>query len=503
MKEKPVDLLPEPFGQPISEEEWARVLQRMLKHTPNLNVYDGFEDMTSQVLYADVKKKKSLNTMIIDELRPDHASRLISKNRKLLVRAQYFEAGLQYRLSFHAVLTRKVTYKDYPALELRLSMPVKRVANVIIQIPRKKRPVYMEVMVEGGKPQVRMMEPSAVTTMPFSSLANHIPPKSVDMDGARVQLVDVSEHYDFYEGDRAFQATEETRSEAEEPAGGKTDDEAVDPDKYADVIENPNFRALLILDDRKQRERWRFILKPDGWTIRAMQRYTDIQKARGFDPQLLVMDMRQGAMHAMDQLRTWKDKGWFKRSHVLMLGRRYHQARPDEWPETGDVEYGFGRFTSPIVWQRRQVRKWFPTARPLTSKEAAELEGSFANATIYVVENDPKASGSLSNSLSDGPWELVSWKDPRAAVRTIGEDPPGLFVIDFDLPRQSGLYALKSLRKGESTADVPVVVVTASKDQAVMKDATEQGIQGFLYKPFETEKLKKTVKQALLGKEEE
>ncbi|MBI3795152.1 MAG: tetratricopeptide repeat protein [Nitrospinae bacterium] len=64
-------------------------------------------------------------------------------------------------------------------------------------------------------------------------------------------------------------------------------------------------------------------------------------------------------------------------------------------------------------------------------------------------------------------------------------DRPCLFVLlDWTMPRLSGLDVVREIRADNEIGDLPIMMVTAEADPAQIVRAAEEGINGYLTKPF-------------------
>jgi two-component system, response regulator len=60
---------------------------------------------------------------------------------------------------------------------------------------------------------------------------------------------------------------------------------------------------------------------------------------------------------------------------------------------------------------------------------------------------------------------------------------PAVVILDLKLPRLSGLEVLKRIRTEEATRRIPVVVLTASEDEAQVEASYALGANSFIHKP--------------------
>jgi two-component system, response regulator len=63
--------------------------------------------------------------------------------------------------------------------------------------------------------------------------------------------------------------------------------------------------------------------------------------------------------------------------------------------------------------------------------------------------------------------------------------PPKVVLLDLKLPKISGLEVLKAVKGDERTSNIPIVVVTSSKEEPDMKEAYSLGVNSYVVKPVD------------------
>jgi DNA-binding response OmpR family regulator len=95
-------------------------------------------------------------------------------------------------------------------------------------------------------------------------------------------------------------------------------------------------------------------------------------------------------------------------------------------------------------------------------------------------------------------YDVVEAADGANAVDLARAEPPDLVLLDLNLPGVSGSEVLATLKGDRATADVPVIVVTATGEEDRAR-VTELGADGYFTKPFSPLALLRTVERALGG----
>ena len=60
---------------------------------------------------------------------------------------------------------------------------------------------------------------------------------------------------------------------------------------------------------------------------------------------------------------------------------------------------------------------------------------------------------------------------------------PAVVLLDINLPRASGLEVLRAFRAHELARQIPVVVLTSSRDDRDLKSAYDLGVNSYIEKP--------------------
>ena len=70
---------------------------------------------------------------------------------------------------------------------------------------------------------------------------------------------------------------------------------------------------------------------------------------------------------------------------------------------------------------------------------------------------------------------------------------PKVVLLDLKLPRVDGLEVLKKIKSDERTRDIPVVVLTSSKEEQDRIESYKLGVNSYIVKPVDFEQFTKSV----------
>ena len=104
--------------------------------------------------------------------------------------------------------------------------------------------------------------------------------------------------------------------------------------------------------------------------------------------------------------------------------------------------------------------------------------------TILYVEDDELNRKIVRDLLRRTAYRLIEAVDGETGIATALEQSPDLILMDLQLPKVSGIEAVRTLRHAPATADTPIIAITSfalSGDQQKAKDA---GASAYLAKPY-------------------
>jgi DNA-binding response OmpR family regulator len=91
-------------------------------------------------------------------------------------------------------------------------------------------------------------------------------------------------------------------------------------------------------------------------------------------------------------------------------------------------------------------------------------------------------------------WQVVTARSGAAGIELARATPPDVIVVDLMMPGMDGYEVCRQLKSTPTTAQVPVVLLTARHDLDE-RQLAEAGAAGVLFKPFQPDRLAAQVRQ--------
>lgn len=114
------------------------------------------------------------------------------------------------------------------------------------------------------------------------------------------------------------------------------------------------------------------------------------------------------------------------------------------------------------------------------------------NKKILICDDDEGILDMMEMIFEDSPYTIIPEQNSLNVKSIIEKQSPDLVLLDLWMPVLSGDQVLKSLRKDPLTKDLPVIIISASREGQQI--AIAAGATGFISKPFDFDELMNMVK---------
>jgi len=108
---------------------------------------------------------------------------------------------------------------------------------------------------------------------------------------------------------------------------------------------------------------------------------------------------------------------------------------------------------------------------------------------VLVVEDDPAIQELIRFTLQKAGLKPIAALSGEAAQAALNAELPDVVLIDWMLPKMSGLALARELRGAPRTAKLPLIMVTAKGEEGDRVAGLEGGADDYLVKPFSPREL--------------
>ena len=115
--------------------------------------------------------------------------------------------------------------------------------------------------------------------------------------------------------------------------------------------------------------------------------------------------------------------------------------------------------------------------------------------TILYVEDNEANRMIVRDLLKRTKYQLIEAFDGEAGVALALERLPDLILMDIQLPKISGMEAMRRIRAEAATAATPIIAITSFALSGDDQKAKEAGATAYLAKPYSPFDLLKLIRQ--------
>jgi two-component system phosphate regulon response regulator PhoB len=121
-------------------------------------------------------------------------------------------------------------------------------------------------------------------------------------------------------------------------------------------------------------------------------------------------------------------------------------------------------------------------------------------ANILIVEDEESILELIAINLHQSGFKPIRSLNAESADKLIHEQIPDLIILDWMLPRMSGIDFAKRLKSNTLTKKIPIIMLTAKNEEENMILGLNSGADDYLTKPFSPRELVARIKAVLRRK---
>jgi len=103
---------------------------------------------------------------------------------------------------------------------------------------------------------------------------------------------------------------------------------------------------------------------------------------------------------------------------------------------------------------------------------------------VVICEDDPLLTELLAHRLGRRGYETAVARDGNEALALLAKRPPNAVIMESMLPGNDGHEVLRWIREDDQLRDLPVIILSARKQDRDIVEALELGASDYVTKPF-------------------
>ncbi|MDF1821221.1 MAG: phosphate regulon transcriptional regulator PhoB [Alcanivoracaceae bacterium] len=120
-----------------------------------------------------------------------------------------------------------------------------------------------------------------------------------------------------------------------------------------------------------------------------------------------------------------------------------------------------------------------------------------AKHSILVVDDEPAIREMVAVALEMADFDVLEADNAQQGHEIIVDRRPDLVLLDWMLPSVSGIELARRLKREESTAEVPIIMLTAKSEEDNKIQGLDVGADDYITKPFSTRELVSRIRAVL------
>ena len=103
---------------------------------------------------------------------------------------------------------------------------------------------------------------------------------------------------------------------------------------------------------------------------------------------------------------------------------------------------------------------------------------------VLIVEDETTQMELLAYNLEKEQYQVFKAQDGEEGLLLAEENNPDLIILDWMLPKLSGIETCRQLKRGKKTKDIPIVMLTARGEENEKVRGLDIGADDYIVKPY-------------------
>ncbi len=114
-------------------------------------------------------------------------------------------------------------------------------------------------------------------------------------------------------------------------------------------------------------------------------------------------------------------------------------------------------------------------------------------AKILIAEDEPDIRDLIIFTLRFAGYEVVAASNGEEAVELARQEMPDMILLDVRMPKKTGYEACQMIKADPQMKDIPVLFLSAKRQDSEIQTGLQAGATEYLLKPFAPDQLVKRI----------
>lgn len=125
-----------------------------------------------------------------------------------------------------------------------------------------------------------------------------------------------------------------------------------------------------------------------------------------------------------------------------------------------------------------------------------------ADATVLVIDDVEENCEMLKRRLEKEGYNVEMAGDGQEGLLLLSRREINLILLDLDMPVMNGFTFLEKVKSDKKFSHIPVVITSTLDDEDTANDCIQFGASGFMFKPYEMDKILNHINDCLVDEAE-
>jgi len=228
---------------------------------------------------------------------------------------------------------------------------------------------------------------------------------------------------------------------------------------------------LIVDDDASTRAMIQLLFESDADVVLAHDGQEALEFLKNISPDIILLDDKMPNISGMQFLQLLHDNPPKKKIAIAMVTANKTQGDILRADKLGIIDYIMKPFNPTLL--RKRMLSYLSHIRQ----------------KVLIADDDPSIRDLFESKFSDMGFTVLLAENGEKAYDLAVSEKPNLIILDRRLPGVDGLFVFQKLKENTKVRDIPVLFLTAKRQETDVIEAMQQGAKDYVIKPFKIDEV--------------